>query len=590
QTRATDFVARPDGLFHRFDAAVDWQVFALNDGVLDLVAEVPAASVRVDGYTRVGDLTVESIEQARTYVFARADRTLSPFARVGEDGVRSGRLADTGAGRVVQLRYPLPGVPFDTVDDYGFGPSSWENQYGAHRAFHPVRRDSGPGVVWQDVETNQVRVTWLSDADPAAVTHVALPTLDGARLAAAHAEADGGVTCLHIQRGDGRPNATRAVTLVKANAQGAETRRAALDAGPDAMNIVEFGDRDHATMTRSGDRLGIVVTRTMHRAPDGLNHQGGLALLVDADTLAVTGPMHWPGHPESPVGAIQTSSHAFANVLAPNGDGGFLGADLGDAAPRGVNLYRLTDAEMVTRVAFTFKTRHGTTPSAYPGGPTYPVYAEISSPGQTFYQWSNDNTTYTELGGVAKTDDGVVVLFSTERSLLDNSRLGALWNETRDLAMVRVRSDFARAAPGRDAVVTDDLVLSQGAPAVESKYYFFTGTEQPQRVAGVVFLTQLAADQSASRPHLHARGDGLLAVYEVWRTTRTPGMDGQPDTFADAYLDTRAVRLTTEGLPVMGSDSSLGAAVRLQNRDDPFTLAGGTALVAGDGEGRALVV
>ncbi len=574
QNGPSEFLGTRHGLFYRFDEAADWTVYELADGALKAVARIAAADVSVDGYTRVGDL-VANDTRPRTLVFARADRRTSTFTALA-DGAEGARLDDSAVGRVVQVQIPLPGPPLDTVADYTDGPSGWGNTYGFHRIFHTVRRGDGPGLVWQDVDDGTLYATWLDETDPSEFETVALAG-GGADVLLAGANADdaGAVTCLLVGAGDGRPESARPIRLVRSNADGSEAARNDLDGGTGALNIAAFhptaSERiNHAVMRRSGNRLGIFLARFIHRTNDGLNHQSGMAFTVDAETLAFVG------------GGAQTSGHSWGSVLQGRGEGRFLGADLGDNYPRGVNLHRLApDGSFESRIVFTFKTQHGTQARS-PAGRDYPEYEEISTPEQTYYQWSNDNRTYTELGGIAETDEGVVVVFATERSLLDNRVVGGARNEPRELAMVRVDPDFAVVPFGGDAhVVTDDVVLSRGEPTVESSFYDFGGGQNRQRVTGVVFLTDLAADQNASRPKLHQGPAGLVALYEVWRTTA-------PD--SDAFVETHALRLDAGGLPIAGQAAPLGGAVRLANRDDPFTLAGGTAVAAGDRANRRLVV
>jgi hypothetical protein len=165
--------------------------------------------------------------------------------------------------------------------------------------------------------------------------------------------------------------------------------------------------------------------------------------------------------------------------------------------------------------------------------------------------------------------------------------VGADWNETRELAMVRVREDFEAAGAGPAAEwVTDDLVRSAGEPPVEGRFYTFGGTESRQRVAGVVFLTALGAQESASRPKLHHGPGGLTALYEVWRTTAPAGGEG----LVDSYVETRALRLGDDGLPVAGQSAVLGRTVRLGNRDEAFSVAGGVAVAEAQRAERALVL
>lgn len=56
----------------------------------------------------------------------------------------------------------------------------------------------------------------------------------------------------------------------------------------------------------------------MHKLSDGLNHQQGIAVILDKDSLGIV-----KNHG-------QTSGHSFSNYLLVNNDGQFIGMDLGD--------------------------------------------------------------------------------------------------------------------------------------------------------------------------------------------------------------------------------------------------------------------
>merc|ERR1712032_925784 len=99
----------------------------------------------------------------------------------------------------------------------------------------------------------------------------------------------------------------------------------------------------------------------MHKAPDGLNHQGGIAVVLDAETLSVV------------KNNGQTSGHSFENSLSVSESGEFVSVDLGDNFPRGVHLHKFDDNGMKSKVVYTFKTKHGTTNKS-PAGKTYPRY------------------------------------------------------------------------------------------------------------------------------------------------------------------------------------------------------------------------
>ena len=465
----------------------------------------------------------------------------------------------------MQWRVPVEGTPFDTARDYTDGPAAWGNIYGFLRQFHVVGRPAGPGVVWQDRATGVPQVTWLSDTDPGEHSTSPLPSIDGTVMAAAGSDEEGDIFLLLIQEGSGVPNDPRDAWLVRCGPDGVESLRRPLDTGPEGLNMVTFGTRqatsNQAALKWSDGVLAIMLARQMTQSGDGLNHQGGIALSYDAQTLERTGHMG------------QTSGHSFGNVLSVEGPGAFLGLDLGDNYPRGVHVHRIVEGGISSRVVYTFKTAHGRSPTS-PAGAEYNRYDEISDDETSYYKWSNDNATYTELGGVVKTEGGMTVVFATERSGLDNSRVGETLNDPRDVALVQVRSDLANASRGEGAnVVTDDLVLSQGEAPEEGGFYDFGGGWQPQRNAGVVWLTDHPGlGHNASRIKVHpVAGDDderLLVLWELW----TP----------DSHRDTLATLVDPSGAQRLPG-TSLGQGVRLGRRDDPFTLAGGVATVAGSG-------
>ena len=87
----------------------------------------------------------------------------------------------------------------------------------------------------------------------------------------------------------------------------------------------------------------------------------------------------------------QTSGHSFGNSLHTSKNGKtFLGADMGDNYPRGINLFSFSKGTRKrSKVAYTFKTKHCTDGKCY--GKNVKLYKEISTPKQKFYTQSNDN-------------------------------------------------------------------------------------------------------------------------------------------------------------------------------------------------------
>ncbi|MDP6943261.1 MAG: hypothetical protein QF464_03855, partial [Myxococcota bacterium] len=376
----------------------------------------------------------------------------APVLHTLGEGVLGAVVGETPFGRLIELRYTLPGSPFDTVADDGQGPGSWRNLYGQHRKTFPVLSGEDVGVVWQDQRSGQPWVTWISQTDPGTHRTVALPLVStlpelpesqctetcewsgdgecddggpgsaysgcdygtdcvdcGVRtgavlvevLVAAASDDAGNLYALHIQSGSGVPDDVRAAWLIKCDAEGQEVTRRQVDATEEGLDVVEFGghqDADnHATLKWSAGRLGLMLARTMTQSADGLNHQGGIAVVFDAETL------------ERVAHHGQTSGHSFSNFLTVDEAGRFVGIDLGDNYPRGVHLHRFDEGGIDSRVVYTFKTAHGTS-AENPAGDTFALYEEISDEEMSFFQWSNDNATYTEIGGVVETPAGLAVL------------------------------------------------------------------------------------------------------------------------------------------------------------------------------------
>jgi hypothetical protein len=237
----------------------------------------------------------------------------------------------------------------------------------------------------------------------------------------------------------------------------------------------------------------------MTRGSDGLNHQGAIAIVVNPSDLTLVKNLG------------QTSGHSFANSLTMGSNGNFLGMDLGDNYPRGIHAWEFDSSG--NRVGswplvYTFKTLHGQSPQNA-AGKTFPVYSEISGNGKTFYKFSNDNNVYTELAhsGLVETDDGIIFFFAGERPPLDNSKVGKLMNEPRNLGFTKRSKDLKQ-------------VLSPGATE-NGLFYNFGGGETSQTNKGITFLTDYTAlGECVSRPKTArlAKGSNLL-TWEIWTET-----------------------------------------------------------------------
>ncbi len=354
------------------------------------------------------------------------------------------------------------------------------------------------GVLWQDKKSKEIRISW-APASLGEPRTIPLKGLEGAVLAAGTADAKGNLYYLLIEP---TPGDRVKAQMFLSTSDGKPLKEAPFDTAQGANNVYGYGGRWVGSMAVNRDTLCLLLPRTMHMGGDGLRHQGAIAVTFGLDL-------------SKPQNLGQTSGHSFGNLLTVNDKGEFIGMDLGDNYPRGVHFHRIGRASKESRVLFTYKTAHGTSPRG--GSPPYP---EISGNGKTYYKWSNDNGTYTELGGVVEGRASYSVVFTTDRSpegkVLDNSRIG-MSNEPRDLAMLRIVKNFEKAPGGSE--VSDALMAGPvpGSKPESGGFYDFGGKWQAQRITGVIWLTNYAAGEAAHAPQLFERKDGTITV--VWEKT-----------------------------------------------------------------------
>ena len=554
--KASKFLASRHVVFYEFAGAADHAVYLFDGNALTKLVDVPASRIRSGGFTKIGEIDASNISGSAVFVIAPAGLRLSAYTELGPD-VEAARLARTPLGVIDAFRVRVPGTPFDTRLDFSAAPASHGNLYGRTKAFFPVLNGSGGhGVIWQDQKTRVVRVTWLLDLNRPRT--LALPLRHRDRLAAAASDGRGTLFYLTVEESKRGEHSARRMTLYRATEGGALQKLVNPDSGPRGLNVTSFSASDVASLAVSGDKLGLIIGRTMHKSGDGLNHQGAIAVLFDAGSLSTLRNLG------------QTSGHSFDNELSVDPSGDFLGLDLGDNYPRGVHLHRFNPASRGSRVVFTFKTRHGQQARS-PAGRIYPLYDELSVGGKAFYKWSNDNATYTELGGVVQGKAGYTVVFATEFSpagrALDNGRTGAPLNDARNIGLVQVVPDFhTRARWG--SVVPDNAVVSSGQTE-SGGFYTFGGAWSPQRNAGVVRLTRYTdpAHENVTRLKVVPRPDAsALLVWENWGVH---------------YADTMAMKISHAGA-ILAGPVSLGSHVRLGRTDEPLSRPEGVYLFAGD--------
>lgn len=370
------------------------------------------------------------------------------------------------------------------------------------RQFFSLKNKTGNlEIIWQDTENKKVYLTRF-DANLKNPQHLTLPTPANSNLlAATNDEQDNYYLAVFKEKVDANTNQILTLCKVDKNAkQVAQKNQSSDKKDLNIWNIKHWG----ATMVQKDGKLALFMARTMNKSGDGLNHQGGIAVLFDANTLEV---VHNFG---------QTSGHSFDNFLTINKNGEFLGMDLGDNYPRGIHLHKFATTSKWTssKVVYTFKTEHGTSAQS-PAGQTYPKYDEISSSNKTYYKWSNDNGTYTELGGIVEVSDGYLVIFAGEPDAqgksINNARAGYDKMDSRNLGFVKVRKDFEKTEVLKDAILSKGLSETGG-------FYTFGGYLSKQQNEGVNWLTKLKNPQTENVQNIKTMelpNGNILILYAV---------------------------------------------------------------------------
>ena len=461
-------------------------------------------------------------------------------------------LQSTEKYDILQQSYPIESTatPFDNAVDFQVSPFSWSNRYSRKREYFPTLHDGNLAVVWQDQVTDSSKV-YYSKFDGAVQQYEEIELhsdfTDDA-LAAATTDDDGNIYYLMLQHGDGSADeSSRRATLYKANSNGSLLLKRSIDTSTNGLNMVEF-DRWGADMRYSAGTLGLMVGRIMHASNDGLHHQGGIAVVFDASNLEVLRNLG------------QTSGHSFENYLITNSAGEFVGIDLGDNYPRGINLTKFTQDGKHNKVVYSFKTKHGTTATS-PSGQEYDLYEEISDANHQYYKWSNDNNTYTELGAVIELDDGnYLVTFigepNAQGKAIDNSRVGEYVNDARNVGFVKVSSDLS-------TILSDGISETGG-------FYTFGGWWSNLSNEGINWLTNYTDMNTENAARLKSaklpNGD-IVILWESWKNYD--------------YLSTSMMVIDANGNVKLGAQT-LPTQVRLSRRDNLIVKNNSVIIFSGD--------
>lgn len=549
------FLGSVHHLAYKFPEKKDYTIYRVSGNSLNVVSLLPASRIRPGEYTIIPEAKLSVLQDKTRYVVLPADAKITPYGNL--NGQTEGAWTrETQLGRAGKIRIQVGGTPFDTRMDYTAGPSSHSNIYGMGREFFFLDFENRTSaILWQDKKSGAVVATYLDEKLLRKEERI-LDQVKSKRykLIAATSDHRGRIYLVYAKTKSASSQQDRMVTVHRFTPGGKKEKSVSLNTSKKELNVFSIATDiqsssniadlkfSRASSPDEKGLLSLILSRTMHKSSDGLNHQGAIALLLDPETLQVirnTG---------------QTSGHSFGNYMIPLENRSFAAIDLGDNYPRGVHLHVFDEKRRESRVVFSFKTNHGKTPAS-PAGKRYPLYREISKGGRNYYQWSNDNRTYTEIGGIAKTENGFLVSFASETPMLANERTDQVHNDPRNMFVVHVKHPFGERGKSWHEI-HPDLILTDGHSA-HSRFYDFGGRVNRQTNIGAKLLTEYnSIEENASRPKmLKLDRDRFLVLWEKW----TSG----------SYQETFGVVIDSNGDFLAGPDS-LGRDFRLGRQDDVF--------------------
>jgi hypothetical protein len=428
-------------------------------------------------------------------------------------------------------------------------------EYGIRR-FYTMNLSNGKiGCLWQD-QNNKVILLTSYKADFTGQSTIPLKNTGKGLLLSACTDEKGNIYYATSYGSSESPDGGLKFMLYKYSKEGVYIASKSHNTDKNSLDIYYVTERYMNTMRCKNGQLLMLIERLYHEGKDGLNHQGGSALLFESTELRLIKNLG------------QTSGHSFDNYLTTSNNG-FIGADLGDNYPRGVHFHEFKSKEETviksSKVVYTFKTEHGTTPSYSTGMPKYPKYTEISKSGKTYYKWSNDNSTYGEIGGVVEVSDGYLIFFTGEPSpegkSIDNFRAGNS-EDPRNVGFVKISKTFNQ---------DEKPILSNGINE-KGGFYSFDGRWTVQENIGIVWLTNFKNTADQGVRHLKTIKIDEKVIL-LWEQTTSSGSKTNI-----------LLKVDENGKPI-GSAINLGDVITLNRRDDLMVL-NGKIYLAGNHLGR----
>ena len=462
--------------------------------------------------------------------------------------INSSNIVQTPLGELKKNSFAVEGTPSDALG----------TQSSQARRFYLMQSPTGEvESIWQDIKTKEIYLTKFNK-NLTTSQNILLPSTPNANILGATNDNEGNYYYVVVTLATSDA-INDFITVHKADKQGKIILSKIQNSANTELNINRVGGYP-STLRHKDGTLAFMMGRVMNIGGDGSNHQGGAAVFFDAQTLLVT------------YNFGQTSGHSFDNFLEPGRDNKFIAIDLGDNYPRGINLHKFTKGTTTSRnsrVVYTFKTYHGNTASGG-GKENCPLYEEISTPTDKHYKWSNDNGTYTELGGVIEVNDGYCVIFAGEHDTngksMNSIKIGEKNNDPRNLGFVKVRKDFERGS-------LKEIMLSQGI-SEKSGFYNFTGNWNEQENEGVTWLTKYRNTDTESVRNMKTvllPNGNILVLY----------VKSKRDNWHTVPSDKAFMMCLSPNGAIVIPETDLGSGLRLNRRDEILVIGNQVFIIQG---------
>ncbi|MCB1143986.1 MAG: hypothetical protein H7A24_09815 [Leptospiraceae bacterium] len=387
---------------------------------------------------------------------------------------------------------PVNGSPYDASKEDQFGPSSHSSMYGTRPQIVLHKNpDGGICIAWKDSEKENLHLTELNSSleiKNELSIKMKFPLFGG------YSKDDSGNYYIVFARenrdGDFRAN----ISLMKYSPTGKQLGNFDLPIDRENFDVMSPISAASSRVLFADGKVAVHMGKTQHKnKSDGLNHQSAIFFVVDSNTMKM----------DTDLSTKWVASHSFDQRLLFDGKD-FVTLDLADNFPRGFSLRKPSGS----RVIFTYKTQH--------------IKGENRS---------NDNNTYSELGGLANDESGYLVLGSSEKSF-DNKVTGKYLNESRNLFMLLVDYDFpSKEVLSKDGkrhsnLVNPEIIISEGENSKEIFFYDYGGGKNYQQRVGVVWLTDYSdsSKENVARPKLVKLGmNKFMALWEKWSANSYEG-------------------------------------------------------------------